>query len=111
MHFRSVWLRFRYPEGAFLRGFGNHGVRFGSEKNPFSELFRKWFQPGLPGGYTLFGGELENQFLTFLKAIPFQTGSHRAPRDFRPGGASKPLILDETCQNLTILRIILAERC
>ena len=49
-------------------------------------------------------------FLTFLKAIPFQTGSHRAPRGFRPEGASKPLILDETCRHLAILPIILAER-
>ena len=50
-------------------------------------------------------------FFAFLEAITFQTGSHRAPGDFRPGGASKPLILDETCRNLTILHIILAERC
>ena len=96
-HFRAVWLRFWLPVGAFSRGFGNYGVRLGSEKNPFSDRFCKWFQHRLPGGSTPFGGEPENHFLTFLKAIPFQTGSHRAPRDFRPGGASKPLILDETC--------------
>ena len=102
----SLWL----PVGAFSRGFGNYGVRLGSEKKPFSDRFCKWFQHRLPGGSTPFGGEPENHFLIFLKAIPFQTGSHRAPRDFRPGGASKPLILDETCQHLTILPLILIER-
>ena len=109
-HFRAVWLRFWLPVGAFSRGFGNYGVSLGSEKNPFSDRFCKWFQHRLPGGSTPFGGEPENHFLTFLKAIPFQTGSNRAPRDFRPGGASKPLILDKTCRNSTILHLILAER-
>ena len=90
--------------------FGNYGVRFGSEKDPFSDLFRKWFQPCcLEVNHRLEVSRRTN-FLTFLKAIPFQTGSHRAPRGFRPEGASKPLILDETCRHLAILPIILAER-
>ena len=61
-HFRAVWLRFWLPVGAFSRGFGNYGVRLGSEKNPFSDLFRKWFQHRLPGGYPPFRGEPENHF-------------------------------------------------
>ena len=104
--FGSLRLRF----GPFRVAFGNYGVRFGSEKNPFSDLFRKWFQPRCLEVTHRLEVSPRTIFLTFLKAIPFQTGAHRAPRGFRPEGASKPLILDETCRNLAILPIILAER-
>ena len=110
VHFRAVWLCFCLPVGAFSSGFGNYGIRFGSEKNPFSDRFVNGSSTGCLEVRHRLEVSPRTNFLTFLKAIPFQTGSHRAPRDFRPGGASKPLILDETCQNLTILLLILAER-
>ena len=65
--FGSLRLRF----GPFRVAFGNYGVRFGFEKNPFSDLFRQWFQPWLPGGYTPFGGEPENHFFDIFKGNPF----------------------------------------
>ena len=112
--FRFIFVPFGFAFGSlqapFCAAFGNYGVRFGSEKNPFSDLFRKWFQPRCLEVTHRLEVSPRTNFLTFLKAIPFQTGAHRAPRGFRPEGASKPLILHETCRNLTILPIILAER-
>ena len=82
-HFRAVWLRFWLPVGAFSRGFGNYGVRLGSEKNPFSDRFCKWFQHRLPGGSTPFGGEPENNFFDIFKGNPFSNwlpqGAQRLP--------------------------------
>ena len=79
--FCAVWLRFWLSAGAFRVAFGNYGVRFGFEKNPFSDLFRQWFQPWLPGGYTPFGGEPENHFFDIFKGNPFS--------NWRPQGAQR----------------------
>ena len=124
----SVGTRFGPARIPFLFIFGAFGFAFGFLRAPFWRLlkimvsdsvskrihFQTCFVNGSSPGCLEVTHRLEvsprTNFLTFLKAIPFQTGSHRAPRGFRPEGASKQLILDETCRHLAILPIILAER-